>query len=121
MPSEQQVGESLPESVAGKIDKRRTPEFAEKARARERARWTPELRAEHGRLTREKMQAPGVKDRIRESMQRRAAAELDALRLAWRAASKGARARFLADLVRELVIDRLLFEIGSAGKRAGRQ
>jgi hypothetical protein len=46
------------------IDNRKTEAFREAARAQAASQWTPAARAAHGDLTREKMKAPGVSERI---------------------------------------------------------
>lgn len=59
---------------------------------------TADARATHSELTRRKMAAPTVKQRIREGMARAAAPELVALRQAWRHAPASIRKKFLSEV-----------------------
>jgi hypothetical protein len=47
-----------------KKDGRKTEQFREAARYRALAQWTPEAKARHSRLTREKMESAAVRERI---------------------------------------------------------
>jgi len=59
---------------------------------------SPEARKAHGALTRKRMAAPAVRQRIREGVERAAARELIVLREAWRNAPPEVRERFLAEI-----------------------
>jgi hypothetical protein len=75
-----------------KLDGRKSPEARERARERAKAQWDdPERRRCHGKLTRQCMSEPSVREKIREGMARAAgsAFELSALRLARRACQYG--------------------------------
>jgi hypothetical protein len=58
------TAESKAENGGGKIDKRRTPEFREAARARAAAQWTPSACEAQSELIRAKMAAPTVRQKI---------------------------------------------------------
>lgn len=73
----------------------------EKARLRGFLKYaTPEARIAHGELTRQKMTAPGVRERIRGGMERDNVRKLAALREAWRRAQWCVREQFLAEVAR---------------------
>jgi hypothetical protein len=73
---------------APKTDRRKTEQFREAARERARAQWaSPETRARHGVLTRERMASPTVRD------------ELAALRLAWKTARLEAKKIFVLEIL----------------------
>jgi len=89
--------------MSTKIDGRRTEEYREAARLRGYAQFaSPEARAAHGELTRQAMQAPGVRERIVAGMKgaRKHALQLDALQESWRRASESVRLQFLAEITR---------------------
>jgi len=82
------------------IDGRKTEVFREAARARARAQWTPAARVAQSELTRQKMKAPGVRERIvaGTTQAKKRALELGALRTAWRCAEENVRLQFLAEI-----------------------
>ncbi len=61
---------------------------------------TPESRRAHGELTRRKMAAPEVKQKIADGMARATAPELVVLRQAWRNAPLTVRQKFLTEIAR---------------------
>jgi hypothetical protein len=86
-------------------DGRKSPEARERARERGIGQWDdPDRRRRHGDLTRERMNDPAVRQRIRDGMQRAAAdvPELQALKFAWQHARPCVREQFLFELLRPL-------------------
>lgn len=81
-----------------KVDRRKSPEFREAARARALAQWTPEARAAQSALTRERMRSPAVRQRIKQEVVDRRERQLVMLRAAWKQADKQTRSDFLVEI-----------------------
>lgn len=90
----------LGESQPRQRDIRWTEARREEARARAAAQWTPEARAQQSELTRRKMNAPEVRERITAGTKiaSERALQIEVLRMAWERAEKSVRVKFLAEI-----------------------
>jgi hypothetical protein len=77
-----------------------TTDRREKARIRGLLQYaTPESRAAHGELTRQRMNSPEVRQRVQEALATTHAPQLVVLREAWRNASSDIRKKFLSEII----------------------